>query len=73
LLPPREEVAKGVPDAGCVVEGWPKLPPPKILPGVPELDELPGVVLEAGLDGKLKRPLPMGAAVETLLLFGVLD
>jgi len=57
-----------VPDAGCVVEGWPKLPPPKILPG--ELDELAGVVLEAGLDGKLKRPLPTGAAVEALLVLG---
>lgn len=66
-MPPREE-------AGSVVEGWPKPPPPKILPRVPELDGLAGAGLEADLDGKLKRPLPtVGAAVEALLLLPVLD
>lgn len=67
MLPPREE-------AGNVAEDWPKPPPPKILPRGPVVDGLAGVALEADLDGKLKRPLPtVGAAVEALLLFPVLD
>ena len=66
LLPPREEATGLVPDPGCAVE---KIPPPKVLPGVEEFVGLSGVALGAGLDGKLKRPLPTaGAAVEAALL-----
>ena len=66
LLPPREEATGLMPDPGCIVE---KIPPPKLFPGVEEFEGLSGVALVAGLDGKLKRPLPtVGAAVEAALL-----